>query len=71
MQREKRINYLKTPVYSEREEGKVTLLYLDVIMRIPVRVVNDDGVGGGQVDPQTSGPRGQQEGKLLGARSWG
>lgn len=32
------------------------LQYLDVVVGIPVRVVDDDGVGGGQVDAQTSGP---------------
>lgn len=30
--------------------------YLDVVVRVPVRVVDDDGVCGGQVYAQTSGP---------------
>lgn len=44
-------------------------LYLDVIVRIPVRVVDDDGVGSSQIDSQPSGSRRQQEGKLLSTRS--
>ena len=31
---------------------------LDVVVWVPVRVVDDDGVGRGQVDTQTSGPGG-------------
>ena len=46
-------------------------MYLDVIVRVPVGVVDDDGVGGGQVDAQAPGPGGQQEGKLGGAGSCG
>ena len=48
-----------------------TAVYLDVIVRVPVGVVDDDGVGGGQVDAQAPGPGGQQEGKLGGAGSCG
>lgn len=32
-------------------------LYLDVVVGVPVGVVDDDGVGGRQVDTKTSGPR--------------
>lgn len=40
---------------------------LDVIVRVPVRIVNDDSVSCGQVDPQASSTRGQQENELLGS----
>ena len=42
---------------------------LDVIVRIPIRVVDDDGVCRGQIDTQTTGTRGQEEHKLFGSRS--
>ena len=37
---------------------------LDVVVGVPVRVEDDHRVGGGQVDPQTARPRGQQEAEL-------
>ena len=40
-------------------------------MRVPVGVIDDDGVGGSQVDPQTPGPGGEQEDELGGSGSWG
>jgi hypothetical protein len=40
---------------------------LDVVVRVPIRVVDDDGVGRVQVDAETSGTRGQQEAELFGA----
>jgi hypothetical protein len=39
---------------------------LQVVLRVPVRVEDDDGVGCGQVDAQPARPRGQQEGKVAG-----
>ena len=42
-------------------------LHLDVVVRVPVRVIDDDGVGGVEVDTETSGPGGQQEAELLGS----
>ena len=39
-------------------------------MRVPVRVIDDDCVGSGQVDPQATGSRGEEEDKLRGTRSW-
>ena len=35
--------------------------YLQVVLRVPVRVEDDAGVGGGEVDAQATGPRTQQE----------
>lgn len=35
---------------------KAQTVYLDVIMRIPVRVIDDDRVSSGQVDAQTPRP---------------
>ena len=40
--------------------------YLDIIMRVPVGVVDDDGVCGCQVYAQPSCSCGQQEAELLG-----
>ena len=40
---------------------------LDVVVGIPIGVVDDDRVGCVQVDAETSGASWQQEGKLLGA----
>lgn len=44
--------------------------YLNVVVRVPVGVEDDDRVCGGQVDAQASGSSGEQETKLAGARSW-
>mmetsp|Transcript_8845 Transcript_8845/g.30409 ORF Transcript_8845/g.30409 Transcript_8845/m.30409 type:complete len:769 (-) Transcript_8845:151-2457(-) len=38
---------------------------LQVHLRVPVRVVQDDDIGGVQVDSEATCPRGKQEGKLL------
>ena len=38
-------------------------LHLEVLMGVPVRVVDDDGVGRGQVDAKAAGTRGEQENK--------
>lgn len=43
--------------------------YLDVIVRIPVRVVYDDSVCARKVDAKTSSSRRKQEAELLSARS--
>mmetsp|Transcript_22804 Transcript_22804/g.58024 ORF Transcript_22804/g.58024 Transcript_22804/m.58024 type:complete len:574 (+) Transcript_22804:400-2121(+) len=40
---------------------------LQIHLRVPVAVVQNDDVGGGQVDTQAAGARGQQEHKLLAA----
>ncbi len=40
-------------------------LYLEVVLRVPVAVKNDDGVGGGEIDAQAARPRRQQEAKVL------
>lgn len=45
----------------------LTCAYLDVVVGVPVRVVYDDRVSGGQVDAQTPRPGGEQEGKLNGS----
>ncbi len=29
---------------------------LDVVVRVPVRIVDDDGIGSGQIDSQTASP---------------
>ena len=39
---------------------------LDVVVGIPVRVVNDDGVGRRQVDSQTASASRQQKDEVLG-----
>jgi hypothetical protein len=38
---------------------------LEIILRVPVAVVDDDGVGGHQVDAETSGFGAQQEDKSV------
>ncbi len=43
--------------------------YLEIVLRVPVRVENDDRVGGGQVDAEAAGSRRQEEAKVL--RSFG
>ena len=40
------------------------VLRLRVHGRVPVRVVEDDGVGPGQVDADAAGPRGQDEAEV-------
>ncbi len=44
-------------------------LYLDVVVWVPIRVVDDDSVGGCQVDAQTPCSGGQEENKLRSTRS--
>ena len=41
---------------------------LQIILRVPVRIVNYDTVRCGQIDPQTTSPRRQQEHEIL--RTW-
>lgn len=43
---------------------------LDVIVRVPVRVVDDDRVRRGQVDAQAARPGREEEAELLGPRGW-
>ena len=38
---------------------------LDVVVRIPIGIVNDDGVGGGQIDAETTGASRQKEDEVL------
>ena len=38
---------------------------LQISLRVPITVVQDDDVGGGQVDTETTGTRGEQEDKLV------
>lgn len=40
-------------------------LRLEVILRVPVRVVDDDGIGSSQVNAQPSSTRTQQEHKAI------
>lgn len=44
--------------------------YLNVVVRIPVRVVYDDSVCTCKIDPQTSSSCGEQEAELLSSRCW-
>ncbi len=55
--------------YPKWNRYQPAVLYLEIILRIPVAVEYDDGVGGGEVDPQAARPRGQQKAKVL--RAWG
>ena len=48
----------------EIREIRLYWSYLDVVVWIPVRVVDDDSVGGVQVDAETPGFRRKQERKL-------
>jgi hypothetical protein len=50
----------------QREAVRTT--HLEILVRIEVRVVNDDCVGGGKVDTDASGTRGEEEDEVLGAR---
>lgn len=45
----------------------MSALHLEIHLRVPVAVVQDDDVGGVQVDAQAAGARGQQENELLAA----
>ena len=45
--------------------GPAERLY--VVVRVPVRVVYEDGVRRGQVDSQAARPRRKQEGEVLGS----
>jgi hypothetical protein len=40
---------------------------LSVVRGVPVRIVKDDGVGGGKVDSETSGTGGEQEDEEFGS----
>lgn len=48
----------------------VELIYLDVIVGVPVRVVDDDGVSGGEIDAQTASSGREEESKLRSTGSW-
>jgi len=40
---------------------------LDVVVGVPVAVVDEDGVGSGQVDPEAASPGREQKGEVIGA----
>jgi hypothetical protein len=62
------LHYKISWVISVPLEFEVDLItHLDVVVWVPVRVVDDDGVGRVQVDAETSGTRGQQEAELFSA----
>ena len=42
-----------------------TVHSLQIRLRVPITVVQDDDVGGGQVDTETTGTRGEQEDELV------
>lgn len=48
---------------------KCSIAYLDVIVRVPVRVIDDDGVSRGKIDAQTTSSGRQEESKLRSTRS--
>lgn len=56
--------------YVACQSVKLTVLHLNVVVRVPVWVKDDDGVCCGQVYTQTSCSGGEQKTKLTGARSW-
>jgi hypothetical protein len=43
----------------------LSLWYLEVILRVPIAVEYDDGVGGGEIDAEAARPRRQQEAEVL------
>ena len=45
----------------QRSEVRGQTAYLQVVLGVPVRVEDDAGVGGGEVDAQPPRPRAQQE----------
>lgn len=45
----------------------VNISHLDIVVRVPIGVVDDDSVGSVQVDAETTGSGGQQEAELLSA----
>lgn len=49
-----------------RPDGQLQGLHthLDVIVGVPVRVIDDDGVSGGKIDPQTASSGREEESKL-------
>jgi hypothetical protein len=62
------LHYKISWVISVPLEFEVDLItHLDVVVWVPVRVVDDDGVGRVQVDAETSSTRGQQEAELFSA----
>lgn len=51
------------------QEGKGKVRNLDVIVGIPVRIINNDSVGRSKVYAQTTGAGGEEEAELLSPRS--
>ena len=41
------------------------MTYLKIVLRVPVTVKDDNGVGCSQVDTETARPRGEKEAKVL------
>lgn len=44
--------------------------YLDVIVGIPIRVIDNDSISRSKVNAQTTSSGREEEGELLGTRSW-
>lgn len=57
-------------LYVERGSVEAQGTDLNVIVRVPVRVIDDDSVSCSQIDTQATSPGGQKEGKLDRTRSW-
>lgn len=57
--------------HSHAQERKLLEVssHLDVIMRVPVRIKDDDSVCSGQIDAQAPSSGGQEEAELLSPRS--
>lgn len=56
--------------HNEKHLMAASRWYLNVVVRVPVGVEDDDCVCCGQVDAKTSSSSGEQETKLTGTRSW-
>lgn len=57
------------PVRSKNTDVSCPAVYLDVIVGVPVRIIDDDGVGRCKVDAQTTCSGREEEGKLRSAWS--